>query len=319
MSHLRRALYVVGPERAARLTGHEHLHLKRLLWSWHSSVEIEFRVSVDLSVELLNSAQQDGSAAADSPSPTGARYLIVFVEEGAIAALDSEAHARVTPAALSTGRLVVLVGGGGGGGNRGGGGGAAQPSPAAKRKRTFAELVQGGDAVDWETLSGAGTASAITGLTCARAPLSFETFVSLCVAQLPWKVARPHAHTPEDFHPQRVLENIWSVHDTGYARADAACGGAAASSATPPSSSLLPAPTLLSALDPRHLEPLVLTQHREPLSVAYANAPFWAALGWADADARASACARRRRAAMARRAQRARPPRATTRPRTPRS
>ena len=102
--HSRRALYVVGPERAARLTGHEHLHLKRLLWSWHSSVEIEFRVSVDLSVELLNSAQQDGSAAADSPSPTGARYLIVFVEEGAIAALDSEAHARVTPAALSTAR-----------------------------------------------------------------------------------------------------------------------------------------------------------------------------------------------------------------------
>ena len=82
--HLRRALYVVGPERAARLTGHEHLHLKRLLWSWHSSVEIEFRVSADLSSELLNTDEEQGRAsAAESPSPTGDRYLIVFVEEGA--------------------------------------------------------------------------------------------------------------------------------------------------------------------------------------------------------------------------------------------
>ena len=106
MSHLRRALYVVGPERAARLTGHEHLHLKRLLWSWHSSVEIEFRVSADLSSELLNTDEEQGRAsAAESPSPTGDRYLIVFVEE------TLEAGGLKAPPRPSPGRGLTCGGG----------------------------------------------------------------------------------------------------------------------------------------------------------------------------------------------------------------
>ena len=213
MSHLRRALRRrTGARRAARRA--RAPPPKRLLWSWHSSVEIEFRVSGRTSRRAAQHRRGAWDALPQRRPRRRATATSSSSCEGARLPPGRRAHAsrHARDVRSRRARLVVLVGGGGGGGNRMAAGRrrAARPRPRAERRRTASSsraasaVLRLGDAVVL------GTFDPSTGLTCARAPLSRDLRQPLRRAAAVEGRAAARRTRPSS-SSGAPLEHIWSA------------------------------------------------------------------------------------------------------------